>query len=449
MQVVEMERIGTNGVDGQDGYTPVKGVDYWTETEQNEIISTATTNVENNFASTIATIQSNSNNALNTANTANSTANTAKSIAEGANQALSYANYQAMIIAFNSLADDVYRIGQNVMIVTLNVPDLWISEIEQTSEAYTYTTDEAFTTLLQTNGYVKVGYYRLSPLETQKVDLTDYYTKEDTVSKISEMISVDDVQVNGTSIVENGIANVPIATSQSAGVVRANADYGISVTSSGRLNTTQPSEAQIKEGTVQYRTITPKFQHISTFYGLAKAAGDTTQSQSSNPVGTYTEDAIIAIQKMLGVYQAPWELIEDFTLEEDGGFDKSAELDGTPYNFRSAYVRITVPPKSTSIASGYGRWYFVDGNGTSLTAESGRYTENSAQMCKTILIERNANMAIAKLNSFTSTGGRGMLGYKNIGGISFDFGNIQRIYTNSQDKEPAGARIEIYAQRAY
>ena len=146
--------------------------------------------------------------------------------------------------------------------------------------------------------------------------------------------------------------------------------------------------------------------------------------------------------------QKPWELIEDFTLEEDSGFDKSTEPDGTPYNFRSAYVRITVPPNSTSIASGYGRWYFVDENNTMLTAESGRYTANTAQMCKTILIERSANMALANLNIYTTTGGRGMLGYKNLSGISFNYGNIKHIYTNDQDKEPAGARIEIYAQRA-
>lgn len=33
MQVVEMEQIGTNGVDGQDGYTPVRGTDYWTASD--------------------------------------------------------------------------------------------------------------------------------------------------------------------------------------------------------------------------------------------------------------------------------------------------------------------------------------------------------------------------------------------------------------------------------
>lgn len=167
---------------------PERGTDYWTAQDKAEIISTATTNVENNFASTIATIQSNSSNALNTANTANNTANTAKSIAEGANQALSYTNYQAMITAFNELADNVYKVGQNIMIITLNVPDLWISAIENTSITYNYTNDEAITTALSTNGYIQVGYYKLSALETQKVDLTDYYTKTGTENKIEDYL---------------------------------------------------------------------------------------------------------------------------------------------------------------------------------------------------------------------------------------------------------------------
>ena len=114
-------------------------------------------------------------NTLNTNNkTVPSAINEVNSIAKGANQALSYSNYQAMITVFNSLANNVYNVGQNVMIITLEVPDLWISGIESTSQSYTYTTDEAFTTELATNGYVQVGYYRVSALETQKVDLTNY-----------------------------------------------------------------------------------------------------------------------------------------------------------------------------------------------------------------------------------------------------------------------------------
>lgn len=105
--------------------------------------------------------------------------NEVDSIAKGANQALSYGNYSTMVTAFNSLDDDVYKVGQNIYIVATEVPDLWISGIESTSQTYTYTTDEAFTTELNTNGYVQVGYYKLSALETQKVDLTNYVTNTD------------------------------------------------------------------------------------------------------------------------------------------------------------------------------------------------------------------------------------------------------------------------------
>ena len=119
-------------------------------------------------------------NSLTTINkTITSAINEVDSIAKGANQALSYGNYSTMITAFNSLANNVYNVGQNVMIITLQVPDLWISGIESTSQTYTYTTDEAFTTALNTNGYVQVGYYKLSALETQKVDLTDYVKNTD------------------------------------------------------------------------------------------------------------------------------------------------------------------------------------------------------------------------------------------------------------------------------
>lgn len=145
-------------------------------------------------------------NTLNTNNkTVPSAINEVNSIAKGANQALSYSNYQSMITAFNNLANNVYNVGQNVMIVTLEVPDLWISGIESTSSTYTYTTDSAFTTELATNGYVQVGYYKLSALETQKVDLTNYVQFTD------------------------------YASTTKAGVVKARSIYGLNMNNEGEL----------------------------------------------------------------------------------------------------------------------------------------------------------------------------------------------------------------------
>ena len=97
-------------------------------------------------------------------------AETAESIAKGANQSLSFGDYSTMISIFNSLSNDIYKTGKNILIVTLNVPDLWISEVAEESLPYIYTTDEDLTSLLKEQGYIQVGYYKLSALETQKVD---------------------------------------------------------------------------------------------------------------------------------------------------------------------------------------------------------------------------------------------------------------------------------------
>lgn len=113
---------------------------------------------------------------------------------------------------------------------------------------------------------------------------------------------VKDVQVNGTSVLQNGVANVPIAnTISKLGVVQVHPDYGLNVYSSGLLTIQGASINAIKGAANNARPITCANQHQSVFYALAKAAGDTTQSQSDNPVGSYTDSAKTAIKTMLGI----------------------------------------------------------------------------------------------------------------------------------------------------
>lgn len=182
---------------------PTKGIDYWTTQDKQEIetdilneieiptklsdltddLGSSPVHTHSQYLTSHQDVSGKQNIEDNTLNTTNKTVPTAinevNSIAKGANQALSYSNYQAMITEFNNLANNAHNVGQNVMIVTLNVPDLWISAIESTSQSYTYTSDSDFTNALATNGYVQVGYYKLSALETQKVDLTNYVTNTD------------------------------------------------------------------------------------------------------------------------------------------------------------------------------------------------------------------------------------------------------------------------------
>lgn len=112
----------------------------------------------------------------------------------GANKAVSFNNYNDMISALYNSEPADYTLGQNIYIKTLNVPDLWISIETIWKSDCTYVSDEDFINELKEKGTVQIGYFGVSALETQKVDLTDYKTK--------------DFQINGTSAVENGVVNL-------------------------------------------------------------------------------------------------------------------------------------------------------------------------------------------------------------------------------------------------
>lgn len=114
--------------------------------------------------------------------------------------------------------------------------------------------------------------------------------------------TVTDVKVNGTSAVDsNGVAQIPVADGNNYGTIKVSGNsYGVYL-SSGTLRINQASANQIKGASTSYCPVTPDKQHNAVFYGLATAAGDSTQSSSSNAVGTYTADAKTAIKTMLGV----------------------------------------------------------------------------------------------------------------------------------------------------
>lgn len=110
--------------------------------------------------------------------------------------------------------------------------------------------------------------------------------------------AVQDVQVNGISVLQDGVANVPVATANALGISRPGSSINISGT--GALDFRAVGASEVKSGTSYVRALTPERQHASAFYGLAKAAG-ADMASSSNPIGTYTEAAKSAISTMLGI----------------------------------------------------------------------------------------------------------------------------------------------------
>ena len=109
---------------------------------------------------------------------------------------------------------------------------------------------------------------------------------------------VTDVQVNGSSILSNGVANFTKATSSNLGLVKING-YGLNIDGAGTVVVDYAGQSFIKAGYDSFKPVTPSFQHQAVFYGLAKAAGQD-MKESNNAVGTYTTEAASAIRTMIG-----------------------------------------------------------------------------------------------------------------------------------------------------
>lgn len=97
----------------------------------------------------------------------------------GKAKSFSYDNYQKFVEAVNAFSDTQMAVNDNVLIVTLGVPDMWVKAKNATSVTYTYTTDQAIINALNTTAGLTVGYYTFAQLETTKVDLSAYQTKTD------------------------------------------------------------------------------------------------------------------------------------------------------------------------------------------------------------------------------------------------------------------------------
>ena len=97
---------------------------------------------------------------------------TARNIAKGRNQALAYSDYATMVETLNAMDNEQFKIGQNIYIGTVGVPDLWVYSVEPIMHDFAHVSDEETVELLKDNGTIQVGYYKLAMLEGQKVDLT-------------------------------------------------------------------------------------------------------------------------------------------------------------------------------------------------------------------------------------------------------------------------------------
>lgn len=111
-------------------------------------------------------------------------------------------------------------------------------------------------------------------------------------------VTVSDVQVNGTSVVTNGVANVPVANMTTVGAFKTSSFKGFAVDNSGDIIVDFANSAHIKAGASGYKFLVVANQAQATFYGLAKIAG-ADEKNSALAAGVYTENAKSKISQML------------------------------------------------------------------------------------------------------------------------------------------------------
>lgn len=158
-----------------------------------------------------------------------------------------YENYQAFVTAMGLLSKSELKVGDNVYIKKLDVPDMWVTAVNATSVSYTYTTDQAIINALDTTNGLTVGYFSFSKLETEKVDLSTYQTKTDNslattdktvVGAINEVKSTADSALTKATTNATEIANIKNGTNGTKVKYAEHADAADKVANKLQIKTT-------------------------------------------------------------------------------------------------------------------------------------------------------------------------------------------------------------------
>lgn len=122
-----------------------------------------------------------------------------------------------------------------------------------------------------------------------------------------------DVQIKGTSIVKDGIANIPSATTSVLGVVKTTPNQGISAFSQGDLYVISANTNEISAKTQTYKPIVPKTLDYAVKTSVTTNTIDLTDEEKQ------------AAQDWLGIPAVPTKTSE---LENDSGFITADDIGG-------------------------------------------------------------------------------------------------------------------------
>lgn len=193
----------------------------------------------------------------------------------------------------------------------------------------------------------KVGYSEV--VDNQLLMYADD-TKEKLLAKLELPNSVGDVKINGESIVEDGVAEIPLCTktkapglitvdiySNNGGLYRANNNTGL-------IRIAKASDNSLAERTNEYCPVVPKNLDYAVKCAMCDGKG-----------ADWTTEEKAAARERMDAEQGGYRLIANMVLEEDTSsivIDK--DLRGEPLSLKTARVIMQHPvPRESGKANGY------------------------------------------------------------------------------------------------
>lgn len=168
---------------------------------------------------------------------------------------------------------------------------------------------------------------------------TDASVTADNIQAALGYTPVKDVQVAGSSVLDGGVANVPMASETKAGVIKApfaDRSFGILLNKDHRPYVVAASEEDITARQTVYRPLVPARMDYAMKAAMCDGKG-----------AAWTEAEQKAARWRMGVDKA-YELIESITTDGTAIVEREAEPNGTPYNLSHVIVVITSPKNMES-----------------------------------------------------------------------------------------------------
>jgi len=278
-------------------------------------------------------------------------------------------------------------------------------------------------------------------------------------------VPVQDVQVNDVSVLNNGVAKIPLANGSMPGVGKVNGgSYGIDIGTTGNhvgfFRISPATSAMIKAGADYYHPTSVQRQHESAFYALAKLAGVDLANETVT-VGQYPDSAKIAIQKMLGLVPVlgQKELIRRYVVPEDSAnVVVDVDSNGLPFSLGYAQIIIRVEKTTTGTAD-YISSGFFDQNSLERSMPTMKPLSPTASKTSWLVYEvsivnglakclaKSSNTGNAQSAQFATYSADNYLNEKIVPTIEAITGVKFKQYNQTSTLIPAGSEVIIYGCR--